>query len=45
MWESKGLKPDWLGARRLLARKKLNISLNLNLSKNFPQIGSKETGR
>ena len=30
MQESPGLKPDWLGASRLLARKKQNISLNMS---------------
>ena len=48
MQESPGLKPDRLGARRLFARKKLNISWSMSLSKIFPQIlsiVSKETGR
>ena len=34
--ESPGLKPDWLGNRRFLAWEKLNISLNMSLSKDFP---------
>ena len=45
MQESLGLKPDWFGEIRLFSSKKLNTSLKIVLSKNFPYIGSNEAGR
>ena len=34
-----GLSPDWFGETRLSSSKKLNISLEISLSKISPQIG------
>ena len=41
--ESDGLNPDWLELR-ILSSRSLNIELNSNFSKIFPQIGKRETG-
>ena len=45
MQETPGLKPDWLEEMSLFSIKKSNISLNINLSRIFPQIGGSDTGR
>ena len=39
------LKPDWFDEISLFSIKKLNILLNINLSRIFPQIGNNDTGR
>ena len=43
--ESPGLKPDWQEEISLFSIKNLSISLNINLSRFFPHIGSSDTGR
>ena len=43
--ESPGLEPDWFDEIRSSSVNNLNISLNINLSRIFPQIGSDDTGR
>ena len=43
--ESPGLKPDWMEEISLFSIKNSNISLNINLSRIFPHIGSSDTGR
>ena len=45
MQESPGLKADWPEEISLFSIKNSNISLNINLSRIFPQIGSSDTGR
>ena len=42
--ESPCLKPDWLAEISLFSIKNSNISLNINLSRIFPHIGSSDTG-
>ena len=44
MQESPGLNPDWLGEMSSFSIKNLNISLKINFSNIFPQIGSRELG-
>ena len=44
MHESLDLKPDWLEEISLFSIKYSNISLNNNLPRIFPQIGSSNTG-
>ena len=39
------LNPDWLGEMSSFSIKNLNISLKINFSKIFPQIGSRDTWR
>ena len=45
MQESSGLKPDLLNEIRLFSLKNLNIALNINRSRIFSQLGSKNAGR
>ena len=45
MQESPNLKPDWFDEKSLFSTKKLNISLNINLSGIFSEIGNNDTGR
>ena len=45
MQESPGLKPDWFDQINPFSVKNLNISLNINGSRVFLQIGSNDTGR
>ena len=45
MQESPGLNPDCLGEMGSLSIKNLNISLKINFSKFFPEIGSRDIGR
>ena len=45
MQESPGLNPNWLGEMSSFSIKNLNISLKINFSKIFPQIGSRDIGR
>ena len=44
MQESPSLKPDWFDEISFFSIKKLNISLNNNPSRIFPQIGNGDTG-
>ena len=44
MQESPGLNPDWLGEISSFSVINLNVSLKINFSKFFPQIGSRDTG-
>ena len=45
MQESLVLKPNWVKEMSLLSIKNWNNSLNNNLSRIFPKIGSSDTGR
>ena len=45
MQVSPGLKPNLLEEMSLFSMKNWNISLNINLSRIFPQIGCSDTGR
>ena len=45
MQESPHLKSDWLEEMSLFSIKNSDISLNINLSRIFPQIGSSDTRR
>ena len=45
MQDSLGLIPDWLGETSSFSIKKLIISLKINFSKIFPQIGSRDIWR
>ena len=45
MQEPPGLKPDWLEEMSLLSIKISSNSLNINLSRIFPQIDSSDTER
>ena len=45
MQESPGLIPDWLEEMSLFSIKNSNISLNINLSRIFPEIDTSDNGR
>ena len=45
MQESPDLKPDWFDEISLFSIKDLNISINLNRSRFFPQIRNNDTRR
>ena len=44
-WRLAEIKPDWFDELKSFSKKKLNISLNINRSRIFLQIGGNDAGR